>query len=78
VLMLVYSLASTIPLLLLRLGELLRHSRRFPGVLGVRSLHSCLWRHFVHCENSFFKFRLRLWFVITLYSCGIDFGIHNV
>jgi hypothetical protein len=40
VLTLVYSLASTIPGLLLRLGELRRHSRRFPGVLGVRSLQS--------------------------------------
>jgi hypothetical protein len=40
VLTLVYSLASTVPGLLLRLGELLRHSRRFPGVLGVRSLQS--------------------------------------
>jgi hypothetical protein len=40
VLTLVYSLASTIPGLLLRLGELRRYSRRFPEVLGVRSLRS--------------------------------------
>jgi hypothetical protein len=33
---------------------------------------------FVRCENLLFKFRLRLWFVITLYSSGTDFGIHNV
>jgi hypothetical protein len=79
VLTLVYSLASTIPGLLLRLGELWRHSGRFPGVLGVRSLQSAACGGiFVRCENSLFKFRLRLWFVIILYSCGTDFGIHNV
>jgi hypothetical protein len=29
-------------------------------------------------RTRLFKFRLRLWFVITLYSYGTDFGIHNV
>jgi hypothetical protein len=33
---------------------------------------------FCPLENSLFKIRLRLWFVITLYSCGTVFGIHNV
>jgi hypothetical protein len=45
----------------------------------VRSLQSATCGGiFVRYENSLFKFRLRLWFVITLYSCGTDFGIHNV
>jgi hypothetical protein len=79
VLTLVYSLASTIPGLLLRLGELRRYSRRFLGVPGVRSLQSAACGGiFVRCENSLFKFRLRLWFVMTLYLCGTNFGIHNV
>jgi hypothetical protein len=40
VLMLVYFLVSTTLRMLLRLGELSRHPRRFPGVLGVHYLQS--------------------------------------
>jgi hypothetical protein len=29
-------------------------------------------------RTRLFKIRLGLWFVITLNSCGTDFGIHNV
>jgi hypothetical protein len=61
VLTLVYFLVSTTLGLLLRLGELWRFPRRFSGVLGVLSSVSCLWRHFIRCENSLFMFRLRLW-----------------
>jgi hypothetical protein len=72
VLTLVYSLASTIPGFAAQTG-------RFPGVLGVCSLQSAACGGiFVCCENSLFNIRLRLWFVITLYSCGTVFGIHYV
>jgi hypothetical protein len=40
VLTLVYSLASTIPGFAAQTGRTLKNSRRFPGVLGVRSVQS--------------------------------------
>jgi hypothetical protein len=43
VLTLVYFLVSTTLGLLLRLGELLRFLRRFPGVIGVRCLQSAAY-----------------------------------
>jgi hypothetical protein len=45
----------------------------------VRSLQSAACGGiFVRYENSLFKIRLRLWFLITLYSCGTVFGFHYV
>jgi hypothetical protein len=79
VLTLVYSLASTIPRFAAQTGRTLKIFQEISrSSRCAYSSVSCLWRHFVRCENSLFKFHLGLWFVITLYSCGTVFGIHNV
>jgi hypothetical protein len=79
VLTLVYSLASTIPGILAQTGRTLKIFQEISrSSRCAYSSVSCLWRHFVCCENSLFNIRLRLWFVITLYSCGTVFGIHYV
>jgi hypothetical protein len=61
VLTLVYFLVSTTLGLLLRLGELWRFPRKFPGVLGVCLQSAACGGIFIRCENSLFMFRLRLW-----------------
>jgi hypothetical protein len=45
----------------------------------VRSLQSAACGGILSVARTrLFKIRLRLWVVITLYSCDNDFGIHNV
>jgi hypothetical protein len=45
----------------------------------VRSLRSAACGGILSAARTrLFKIRLRLWVVITLYSCGTIFGIHNV
>jgi hypothetical protein len=45
----------------------------------VRSLQSAACGGFLSAARTrLFMIRLRLWFVRTFYSCGTDFGIHNV
>jgi hypothetical protein len=79
VLTLVYSLASTIPGFAAQTGRTSKIFQEIARSSRCASLQSAACGGILSdARTRLFKIRLRLWSVITLYSYGTIFGIHNV